>query len=132
MLGPLGGIRGVGDVRGVLGWQVHWEPDHIGPQSRVPASPLVPLGEWPTWQRPSRWQKWALQAIMNIWNYISWQFSHLYLCHLITYSCMQYKEMLYGLFSLQTNIYAYSYTINLTYYDTVVLIMKNFFYHQIS
>ena len=35
------GIRG---CRGVLGWQVDWEPNHIGPQSRVPALPLVPLG----------------------------------------------------------------------------------------
>ena len=80
-----------------------WEPNHIGHQSRVPALPLVPLGKWPTWPRPSKWQKWVLQAIIYIWNYISWQFSHLYLCHLITYSYMQYSEMLYGLFSLQTN-----------------------------
>ena len=28
VLGPLGGIRG---CQGVLGWQVDWEPDHIGP-----------------------------------------------------------------------------------------------------
>ena len=59
-------------------WQVDWDPDHIGPQSRVPALPLVPLegvtyltkarkgplsrvlslplaslGESPTWPRPS-------------------------------------------------------------------------------
>ena len=26
------------------GWQVDWEPDHIGPQSRVSALPLVPWG----------------------------------------------------------------------------------------
>ena len=29
-------------------------------------------------------------------------------------------------------IYAYPYTINLMYYDTIVLIMKNYFSHQIS
>ena len=29
-------------------------------------------------------------------------------------------------------IYAYPYTINLTYYDTMVLITKNYFSHQIS
>ena len=34
---------GVGDVRGYW-WQVDGEPTHIGPQSRVPALPLVPLG----------------------------------------------------------------------------------------
>ena len=39
------GVRGVGGVRGGLGWQVDWKPNHIGPQSRVPALPLVPLGE---------------------------------------------------------------------------------------
>ena len=49
--GVLGAIRGIGairgcrGVRGALGWQVDWEPDHIGPQSRVPALPLVPPGE---------------------------------------------------------------------------------------
>ena len=28
----------------MLGWQVDWEPDYIGPMSRVPALPLVPPG----------------------------------------------------------------------------------------
>ena len=82
-----------------------WEHDHIGPQSRVPALSLVSLGEWPTWPRPSKWQQLALQAIIYIWTYISWQFSHLHLWHLITDSYMQYKEMLYRLFSLQTNLH---------------------------
>ena len=45
VLGAFGESRGVGGVRGALGWQVDWEPDHIGPQSRVPVLPLVPLGE---------------------------------------------------------------------------------------
>ena len=31
--------------------------------------------------------------------------AYLYLCHLITYSYMQCKEMLYRLFSLQTNLH---------------------------
>ena len=43
--GSIRGIRGCRGVRDVLGWQVNWEPNHIGPQSRVPALPLVPLGE---------------------------------------------------------------------------------------
>ena len=39
------GVSGAsGGVEGVLGWQVDWEPNHIRPQSRVPALPLVPLG----------------------------------------------------------------------------------------
>ena len=45
VLGPLRDIRGCRGARGVLGWQVDWEPNHIGPKSRVPALPLVPLGE---------------------------------------------------------------------------------------
>ena len=59
--GALGAPRGVGGCyggtggrRAVLGLQVDWEPNHIGPQSRIPALPLVPLGEWPTWPRPSK------------------------------------------------------------------------------
>ena len=40
----LGESRGVGGVRGAFGVAVDWEPDHIGPQSRVPALTLVPLG----------------------------------------------------------------------------------------
>ena len=49
--GHWGLIRGVGmsgavrGVRGALGWQVDLEPGHIGSQSRIPALPLVPLGE---------------------------------------------------------------------------------------
>ena len=35
-------------------WQEDWEPNHIGPQSRVPALPLVPLGECPTSPRPGK------------------------------------------------------------------------------
>ena len=100
MLGAIRGHQGCRGVRGVFGvasglgaWP-HWAP------VQVPALPLVPLGEWPTWPRPSKWQ-----ASIYIWNYISWQFSHLYLHHLITYSYMQYKEMLYGRFSLQTNLH---------------------------
>ena len=51
-----------------LGWSDIWwqedrEPNHIGPQSRAPALPLVPLGEWPTWPRPGKWHKWALQLL---------------------------------------------------------------------
>ena len=42
MLGPSGGVGLLGMH---WGWQVDWEPNHIGPQSRVPALPLVSLGE---------------------------------------------------------------------------------------
>ena len=40
-IGGVGGIRGLAGDVGALGWQVDWEPDHIGPKSRVPALPLI-------------------------------------------------------------------------------------------
>ena len=39
------GCQGCRGVRSALGWQVDWEPNHIGPQSRVPSVPLVSLGD---------------------------------------------------------------------------------------
>ena len=92
-----------------LGWsdmwlQVDWEPDHIWPQSKVLALPLVPLGEWPTWPKPGKWYKWALQSVVYHWYYIEWPFAVLYLCCLITYSCTHCREILYGLCSLLTNL----------------------------
>ena len=42
-VGALGTPKGVSGV--YWGWQVDWKPDHIEPQSRVPALPLVPLRE---------------------------------------------------------------------------------------
>ena len=59
----------------LLGWSDIWwqedqEPNLIGLQSRVPVLPLVPLGKWPTWQRPGKWHKWALQSVIYIWHYI--------------------------------------------------------------
>ena len=37
-VGTLGGQQG---CRQYWGWHVDWESNHIGPQSRVPAFPLV-------------------------------------------------------------------------------------------
>ena len=31
---------------------------------------LNAITQQPTWPRPSKWQKWALQVIIYIWNYI--------------------------------------------------------------
>ena len=92
-IGAIGGIReyrGVKDAFGVasgLGSQPHWAPvqgpntptgspwgvtyltkARQGPLLRVLSLPLVSLGEWPTWPRPSKWQKWALHTIIYIWN----------------------------------------------------------------
>ena len=94
-------LSGFGLVRW---WQEDREHDHIGPQPRVPALPLVPQGEWPTWPRPDKWHKWALQPIIYHWHYFQGPFAVLYLYHLIKYSCMKCREMLYRLFSIQTNL----------------------------
>ena len=56
-----------------LGWSDIWwqedrDPDHTGPLSRVQALPLVPLREWPTWPRPGKWYKWALQLVIYLWH----------------------------------------------------------------
>ena len=84
-------------------WQEDWESDHIGPQSGVLALPLVPLEEWPTWPNPGKWHKWTLQPVIYVQYYIEWPFSVLYLCCLITYSCMHCREMLCRLCSFLTN-----------------------------
>ena len=112
-------------VAGGQGAWPHWA------QSSIPALPLAPLGEWPTWPRPGRQHKWALQPIIYHWHYFQGPFAVLYLCHLITYSCMKCREMLYRLFSLQTNLLI-SFTINLMYDYTKVLLLRNYFYHHKS
>ena len=52
LIGVLGAIRGISRVRVVkecrgvrdaLGWQVNWEPNHIGPHSRVLVPHWFPL-----------------------------------------------------------------------------------------
>ena len=58
-------------------WQEDWKPDHIGPQSRVPALPPVPLGEWPTWPKPGKWHKWALQPVIYFGTMLN---NHLQFC----------------------------------------------------
>ena len=85
-------------------WWEDWGPDHIGPQSRVPALQLVPLGEWPTWPRLDKWHKWALQPVIYLWHYFQGLFAVLYLHDLIIYSHTKCREMLSGLCSFQTNL----------------------------
>ena len=52
LLGGVGAVRRCRRCQGAIGgvgvdwrWQVDWEPNHIGLQSRVPTLPLVPLRE---------------------------------------------------------------------------------------
>ena len=68
------------------------------------ATPLVPQGEWPTWSKPGKWHKWAMQLFINMWHYLQWLFTNMYICNLITYSCTKSKKMLWGLFLHLTNL----------------------------
>ena len=101
---PLSSSHQGGTGVGEIWWREKWGPDHIGPQFRGPALPLVPQGEWPTWSKPGKGHKWAMQLFINIWHYLQLLFIDMYICHLITYSCTKSIEMIWGLFLLLTNL----------------------------
>ena len=63
-----------------------------------------PRWEWPTWLKPGKWHKWAMQLFINMWHYLQWLFTNMYICHLITYSCTKSIKMLWGLFLPLTNL----------------------------
>ena len=63
-----------------------------------------PRVEWPTWSKPGKWHKWAMQLFISMWHYLQWLFSNMYICHLITYSCTKSIKMLWGLFLPLTNL----------------------------
>ena len=70
------------------------------PQMATPSSP----GEWPTWLKPGKWHKWAMQLFINMWHYLQWLFTNMYIHNLITYSCTKSIKMLWGLFLYLTNL----------------------------
>ena len=75
-------------------WGYNWGLDHTGPQSRVPLLPLVSLWGWPTWSRPGKSHKWALQLFIYHWHYVQGPFAVFYLPDLIIYSSTKCIEML--------------------------------------
>ena len=81
--------------------QTSWHPPTFPPNGH---SPLVPQGEWPTWSKPGKWHKWAMQLFINMWHHLQWLFTNMYICHLITYSCTKSIKMLWGLFLPLTNL----------------------------
>ena len=44
---------------------------------------LVSWGEWPTWLKPGKWHKWAVQLFLNMWHYLQWLFTNMYIHNLI-------------------------------------------------
>ena len=85
-------------------WWENWGPNHIGPQSRVPALPLVPLGGVTYLTKARQVTQMSYAALIYHWHYLQGLFAVLYLHDLITYSCTKCREMLSRLFSVQTNL----------------------------
>ena len=152
--GGVGGIGAIGVYRVHWRWQVDWEPSHIGPWSRVPALPLVPLWEWPTSPRPGKgpvqgpitptgfpWEATYLAQAKQVTEmssagyYIHFKlyFSgslHICICAASSHILTCNVKKCYMDYVLSRPIYTYPNAINLTYYDTMVLITKNYFSHQ--
>ena len=106
------------------GLQVDWEPDHIGPQhshwfplgsdlphqgqARAPVEgPITPTGI--PWEVTYLAKAKQVTEMSSAGYYIHLELYFMTVCTFVsmqphTYSCMQCKEMLYGLLSLQTNL----------------------------
>ena len=106
-----------------------WEPDHIGPQSRVPSLPLVSLGSDLHGQGQASDRNELCRQLYTFGTIFS---DSLHICiyatssHILTYNV----KTCYMDYVLSRPIYTYSYTINLMYHNTMVLITKNYFSHQ--
>ena len=96
-------IKGNG-CRGIVGEGWTGDLTTLGPSSGYHHSHWFPWGEWPTWSRPGKSHKWAMQPFINIWHYFQWLFTVVYLHHLSTYSWTKCIEILWELFPLQTNL----------------------------
>ena len=74
----------------------------LGPSSGDQPAHWFPRGEWPTWLKPGKWHKWAMQLFIKIWHYLQYLqwLSYKYLLlkklipfsNLITYSGCTSKE----------------------------------------
>ena len=107
-----------------------WEPDHIGPQSRSQHSHWFPWGS----DLPGQGQASGRNELcMLLYTFGTIFHDSLHICiyatslHILTHNI----KKCYMDYFLCRPIYAYSYTINLMYYDTMVLITKKYFSHQI-
>ena len=133
-----------------LGAQPHWAPDQglstpagspwgvtyltkarQGPLSRVPSFPLVSLGS----NLPGQSQASDRNELCRLLYTFGTIFcDSLHFCiyatssHILTCSV----KKCYTDYFLSRPIYTFPYTINLAYYDTMVLITKNYFSHQTS
>ena len=100
----VGGIRGVGGegcigVASGIGAQPHWAP------VQGPSTPTnSPEGVTSLAKAKQVMEMSSAGYYIHLGTIFCDSFHILYLCHIITYFYMQYKEMLYRLFSLQTSL----------------------------
>ena len=108
-----------------------WDPNHIWPQYRVPALPLVPLGgDLPEQGQAS--DRNVLSRLLYTFETIFHDSLHICVNAISSHILTDNVKKCYMDYVLCRPIYAYPYTIDLIYYDTIVLIMKNYFSHQTS
>ena len=71
----------------------------LGPYPGSQHSHWLPFGEWPTWPRPGKWHKWALQPIIYHWHYFQGPFAVLYLSLNQIFLHKMYRNMIWTIFS---------------------------------
>ena len=113
-------------MSGALGWQVNWSPTTLGPSPGSLQSYWFPLGS----DLPDQCQASDRNKLCRLLYTFGTIFcDNLHICiytaksHILTCNV----KKCYTDYVLSRPIYAYPYTINLTYYDTMVLLVKNYF-----
>ena len=129
--GHFGGIRGIRGVRGVCSGKWTGGPITLGPSPGSQHSHWFPWGS----DLPGQGQTsdrnelcWLLYTFGTIFH------DSFHICIYVTSSHIltQIIKKCYMDYFLCRPIYPYSYTINMMYYDAMVLITKNYFSHHIS
>ena len=120
-----------GGVRGVLGWQVDWHLTILGPSPGSQHSHWFPWGS----DLPGQGQESDRNELCRLlYTFGTICHDSFHICiyatssHILTHNI----KKCYTDYFLCRPVYAYPYTIKLTYYDTMVLITKNYFPHHIS
>ena len=105
-VGDVGGIRGCWGCQGCIrGGKWTGSLTTLGPSPGCQHSQWFPWGSDLPGQGQASDRNELCRLLYTFGTIFHDSFLHFYLHHLITYSYMQYKEMLYGLFSLQTNLH---------------------------
>ena len=113
-------------------WQEDRGPDHIGPLFRVPALPLVPLGGV-TYLTKAR----QVTQMSSSAHYMTLALLSGTICCFVSMSTYSYilaqnVEKCYRDYLLSRPIYSYPSNVNLMYYYTNVLLLRNYFSNHTS